>query len=274
MNDRTPIQSGTVFALALICGTAAFLYTLYTGAPRDRRAYDATASAAMSSRRAIGAMSADFAQPRDRAGLEKAAAENPDQYMILFDLARFAESEGDATASIKYFTTAAEIAGIVEPSDPGYLRATFVAAWSHDRLGHASESRPRFRIAADGYTARVQEGRVQNPRIAYQRIGWCHSRLGESAAAQRAWKNALKILQDRPADSLGPEEHYDLGCLLTLTGNIDAAFVALDAALAKGFAEPEWTRADEDLESLRAEPRFRDLLLRMEERRSRRRAGE
>lgn len=274
MNDRTPIQSGTVFALALICGTAAFLYTLYTGAPRDRRAYDAAASAAMSSRRAIGAMAFDGPQPRDRISLERAAAESPDDPVIFFNLGRIAESQGDVVAATKYFNPTIALADQVQEGDRVYLRSNFMAAWALDRLGQSTQALRRFRLVADGYDTLVRTGGLQNTRVVLQRIGWARTRLGDKPAALAAWTAALKLLQDRPPASLSAEEQYDLGCLLALTGQSQAALAALDTALAMGFAEPEWTRADEDLESLRDDPRFHDLLMRMEERFARRKPGE
>lgn len=272
MHEQPPIRSTTVFAIALVCGAGAFLYTLYARSPR-RPSYDATAAAAMSSRRAIGAMAFDGPYPHDRFGLEKAAVESPDNPLIFFDLGRIAESQGDIVAANKYYTATVEMADKVPEGDRLYLRSNFMAAWAHDRLGQTAEARRRFSLVADGYDTLIRDRAAQGSRVWYQRVGWCRAKLGDSAAAAAAWKTALNVLKDRP-DSLAAEEQYDLGCLLALTGNKDGALAALDTALAKGFAEPEWTRADEDLESLRSDARFKDLLMRMEEGHSRRRAGE
>ena len=53
---------------------------------------------------------------------------------------------------------------------------------------------------------------------------------------------------------------YNAACCFALTGQKDLAFYSLDAAIAKGWRDKKHTEEDEDLVSLRTDPRWSDLL--------------
>ena len=55
---------------------------------------------------------------------------------------------------------------------------------------------------------------------------------------------------------------YNLGCSYALTGQADRAFEALDRAVELGYRDTAWMRKDDDLASLRDDPRFSRLLQR------------
>ena len=50
--------------------------------------------------------------------------------------------------------------------------------------------------------------------------------------------------------------NYNIACVHALKGNTDAAFAALDRAIATGFHKPEYLEQDTDLTSLRADARW------------------
>jgi adenylate cyclase len=54
--------------------------------------------------------------------------------------------------------------------------------------------------------------------------------------------------------------HYDLACSLALLGKADEAFETLAKALELGFRDGEHMAEDDDLASLRGDPRFKALL--------------
>ena len=59
-----------------------------------------------------------------------------------------------------------------------------------------------------------------------------------------------------------PTVHYNLACSLALLGRKQTALDALERALALGYRDGEHLGADEDLDGLRDEPRFRALVAR------------
>ena len=56
-----------------------------------------------------------------------------------------------------------------------------------------------------------------------------------------------------------PSVWYNLGCSLALVGETDAAFDALHAAIDRGYRDRKWLIEDEDLSSLRGDPRFKEV---------------
>lgn len=53
---------------------------------------------------------------------------------------------------------------------------------------------------------------------------------------------------------------YNLACSYALTGHTDHAFDTLDKALHRGYDDFRHLREDEDLDALREDPRFQQLL--------------
>ena len=59
---------------------------------------------------------------------------------------------------------------------------------------------------------------------------------------------------------LDPRTLYNLACLRATEGEIGGALEALERAVGAGYADLAGLEADHDLDTLRAEPRFRRLL--------------
>ncbi len=53
---------------------------------------------------------------------------------------------------------------------------------------------------------------------------------------------------------------YNLACLDAIDGEIEEAFVWLDGAVSTGYTDAVWMAEDSDLEPLRSDPRFEELL--------------
>lgn len=62
-----------------------------------------------------------------------------------------------------------------------------------------------------------------------------------------------------------PVAHYNLACSLSLAGELDAAFEALERALALGYKDLDFLGKDPDLATLRRDRRFRALIARQRE---------
>jgi Flp pilus assembly protein TadD len=78
-------------------------------------------------------------------------------------------------------------------------------------------------------------------------------RLEDGLAADR------KLVELLPRD---PRVRYNLACSCALTGRTDEALVHLEEACGLGFDDANLLRKDQDLDSLRDDPRFRELVAR------------
>ncbi len=53
---------------------------------------------------------------------------------------------------------------------------------------------------------------------------------------------------------------YNVACVYSLLGEIDAGLDALQRSITSGWAQRQWMEHDPDLANLRAHPRFQELL--------------
>jgi Flp pilus assembly protein TadD len=96
----------------------------------------------------------------------------------------------------------------------------------------------------------------QNARL-LRALGDLYTRSGRHKAGLRV---------DEKLSALCPEENevwYNLGCSYALAGRKDDAFDALNKAIELGYQDREWIVKDKDLEALRADPRFENLVNRV-----------
>jgi len=85
--------------------------------------------------------------------------------------------------------------------------------------------------------------------------------LGDLYTRQGLVEKGLEI--DKRLVEVRPEEptfHYNLACSHSLLGNIDTAFEALQRAIQLGYDRFEQLSADPDLENLRRDVRWRQML--------------
>lgn len=66
-----------------------------------------------------------------------------------------------------------------------------------------------------------------------------------------------KLIQLRPAD---PTAHYNLACRYALLKQPDLALTTLRRAVELGYRDFQYMVRDRDLDSIRKDPRFRDLI--------------
>lgn len=81
----------------------------------------------------------------------------------------------------------------------------------------------------------------------YTRVGRYEDGLAED----------LKLADAFPRE---PDIWYNLACSHALLGQVDEAFGALHKAVDCGYRNIEWMKEDEDLELIRDDPRFQQLL--------------
>ena len=66
-----------------------------------------------------------------------------------------------------------------------------------------------------------------------------------------------RLVELRPKDALA---HYNLACSYSLMKKIDPAFRALRKAIELGYCDFRYMRDDHDLDAVKADPRYRQLL--------------
>ena len=79
--------------------------------------------------------------------------------------------------------------------------------------------------------------------------------------ARGDYEQAIEIVTEGLAEWPDhPTMHYQLACYEALAGNADAAFEHLAKACAGDERAKEWARGDEDFDSVRDDPRFKELV--------------
>lgn len=88
-------------------------------------------------------------------------------------------------------------------------------------------------------------------------LGHVYTRLGRYAEGLDVDRLLVQLVPDNAT------AHYNLACSLALCGEAPRAILSLEAAVRLGYDDAAHLAADEDLRSLRDEPRFRALLARL-----------
>src|SRR5262249_51361236 len=92
------------------------------------------------------------------------------------------------------------------------------------------------------------------------------SALAETYTRMRRYRRGLELDRRLVAhDPLDPLFRYNLGCSLSLTGDLAAAAEALLAAFALGYRDFEHLRNDPDLRRLRRDPLYATVARRIEQ---------
>lgn len=100
----------------------------------------------------------------------------------------------------------------------------------------------------------------------YYNLGVAYSYIdGKEKESEEAYLEAVgavlsgKDASDNAKTFYLPNSYYNMACLYALRGDKDTAFGYLDKAVESGFRSYHRIARDEELESLRNDPRFEDL---------------
>jgi tetratricopeptide (TPR) repeat protein len=95
-------------------------------------------------------------------------------------------------------------------------------------------------------------------------VSWL--KLGYSLHADKKLDEALKIhLKAAEFPEVAPIATYNVACVYALQGDKDKAFTWLGKAVELGFSQPDQLANDTDMDSLRDDPRFKDLVAKVKE---------
>jgi Flp pilus assembly protein TadD len=85
-------------------------------------------------------------------------------------------------------------------------------------------------------------------------LGHVYTRLGRLEEGLEVDRLLVSLVPDNPT------VHYNLACSLALAGRPKDALDSLETAVGLGYSDAGFLLEDSDLTSLRAEPRFTDLV--------------
>ncbi len=130
--------------------------------------------------------------------------------------------------------------------------AAFFAGQSHEASGRSDAASAAYARAVDA-VARHLELNPDDARATAFRAG----ALGRIGRNEEAFQWAERAVEIDPQDA---GIQYNVACFYAVAGETDRALGCLEAARKAGFGNQEWLANDPDLDSLRAEPRFRALM--------------
>jgi adenylate cyclase len=164
-----------------------------------------------------------------------------------YGLALFRRGEFERTAAL--WEKAAEL----DPDDP---RATNLLPQVYERLGREADAKAAY----ERLFARVERYLELNPDDLSQ-VMLGATALLELNQRDRAFEWAGRITESNSDDTL---ILYNNACFFSMAGEADRAFDALEKAVAAGDRDVAWWRQDSDLDNIRDDPRFEELIARME----------
>lgn len=116
--------------------------------------------------------------------------------------------------------------------------------------------------AAAAYTEIAQADAKQHDVVVCHRIGYCLHALGKLDEAM-TWHERAAALADQDG-KLAAKASYNIACVHALRGRKSEALAALQVAVDRGFRNVDFMHHDTDLDSLRGEPAFAQLLASLE----------
>jgi TolB-like protein/Tfp pilus assembly protein PilF len=178
------------------------------------------------------------------AAFETAFRLDPQQFEARYYYGRALFQQGKFAEAARSFEDAARVREDYQ--------ARFFAAQSYQAMDATGEAEAAYRRALD-VALRYLELNPDDPRAATMcAVSSC--RLGRKAEGLTWAERAVA------ADPEDAGVRYNVACLYALEGEPEQAIDCLEEAFKVGFANRDWIEKDPDLDSLRAHPRFRNLV--------------
>jgi TolB-like protein/Flp pilus assembly protein TadD len=252
------IELDPTYALAY-CGLAdccSFLYQYFDASPANLRRADAASRRALelapslaeahASRGLAVSLSGRFEEANTE--FEMAMKLNPKSFEAAYFYARSCVAQGNNEDAAKWF----ERAIAVRPDD---YAALALLATAYSSLGRQEDFIQTSRRAYD--TARKHlELNPDDPRALYMGA-MSLTALGETDKARDWNRRALAMDPDDPSVL------YNIACAFALEDQKAEAIATLRKAMDHGFGHWKWIEHDSDLDPLRDDPAFKELLARI-----------
>ena len=179
------------------------------------------------------------------ASSKKAIEIDPDDFIAYWTLGRIHFSHGQLEQSLDLFRRVIEI-------KPGFYSAYLDVAQTCEGLGRADEAAAAKRQVME----LLPNYLLQNPDDSRARMVYAISLAGSGRKDAAATEGA-KALELSPGD---PVMLYNGACLYSQLGEVARAIAALRQAVAAGYWNLGWMQHDPDLNPLRGEPEFVELM--------------
>jgi len=169
---------------------------------------------------------------------------DPTQFEARYFYARTCFQQGDLERALELFLDASRVREDHE--------ALYFAAQTLSALGRTDEAEAAYRRALPVIERHLELNPDDARAITMAAVS--ASRLGDR---DRGLELAHQATMVDPEDA---SVCYNVACLMALEGERDQALDHLRCAFRAGFARRDWIEHDPDLDSLRDEPRFQELL--------------
>ena len=181
---------------------------------------------------------------------ERALELNPELFEAHYYFARHCLAHGDYARAVELFRSAFA----VRPDD---YTVPALAVAVLDRVGDHAGAEALARVALEGLKHQVDLD-PDEPRANYMLAGM-FARLGKREAGIPYVEAALRARPDDYATL------YNAACYYSLAGDVERAMGLLERACESGGGSRDWFEHDSDLDPLRSNPRFQQLLARLDD---------
>lgn len=147
-------------------------------------------------------------------------------------------------------TAAYEKAQALGASDPGF----------YNGLGQVRLSQKRWAEAEELFEKAIAGGARNS--LVYGQLGWAQLNLNRNQEAVRSYEQSIALGIPPGANTRGAA-HYNLACGYARIGEKGKALDALAVAIENRFGERKGYEEDTDFTSLKADPRWNDLMAKM-----------
>lgn len=106
---------------------------------------------------------------------------------------------------------------------------------------------------------------LQNPQLTpYQKIT-VYTQLATMYYRLKEFDKSIECYQQCIQISPNEITHYNLACMYAKLGQVDKAIENIRLSIEKGYDEVEWMKKDGDLDKIREDPRFIEMIKKLEE---------